>query len=289
MNIPSILSKSIISQLWNRYVSSINSFPHININPYIVFDHIAILDLGAPFSNRSTLSDIFMEIGFNINGSGYLDEKKNNFLWMSHNTCKGISCYDAIPQIVLGDFRLQELSSNVQNIIEKYATQQTPFDFKSLKNLISDKNIYLASNLICNYLCSRQWPMITPEEYQTVKKENALLAWLLLFGREVNHFGIDIQLSTNYKSLHDFNDSIYSILNTSNGSIKGNKSCMIEQSSSLGAITDFNTTHGIITCRGPFLEFVWRHSETSTPKLWEDYYRGFIPKNADKIIESVYI
>lgn len=287
MDTGSDLCHGVIKRLWDKY-SVNNDVSHIpHLNQKIVLDHIAIIDLGFGSSTRIELSKLFEYLGFEVKGHGYLPEKNNDFLWMCKKGSNESLPQDAYPQIVLGDFRIETLNSDVRNIVEKYGSYQAKFDFDNLRSLMSKNLVSEAVDAVFSYLESKSWPLITKEEYKLVEQENQLLAWVLMFGRTVNHFGLDIQFSTKYSNFSEFNQEIQNISNYEYGHVKGSKSVGIEQSSSLGKVTSSNGIN--VPVRGPFLEFVWRYPTKDNPVLWCDYYRGFLPNNANKIIESVYL
>lgn len=287
MDITSTVRNTVINRLWEKYSISNYALKIAPLNHKVVLDHIAIIDLGFGSSNRVELAGLFQELGFEIKGSGYLPEKNNDFLWMSQKNSSELLPEDAAPQIVFGDFRIEKLSNNVRDIVEQYGSYQKKFDLDKLKTLMSKNLAQEAVELIFSYLECKPWPLIPKEHYQLVEKENPLLAWVLMFGRTANHFGVDVQFSTKYNGLSEFNEDAAKILNDGIGVIKGSKEIGIEQSSSLGKIVHLDAVD--IFVRGPFLEFVWRHPIKDRPLLWGDYYRGFIPDNANKIIESVYL
>ena len=45
-------------------------------------------------------------------------------------------------------------------------------------------------------------------EYEIAKKENELVAWVLIFGKKINHFGISVHLLNGFNNLEEFNDSL---------------------------------------------------------------------------------
>lgn len=287
MDITSTVRNGLIRRLWEKYSISNYALEIAHLNHKIILDHIAIIDLGFESSNRMELANLFQELGFEIKGEGYLPEKNNDFLWMSQKNSSELLTEDVAPQIVFGDFRIEKLSNEVRNIVEKYGSYQKKFDLDKFNALMSKNLAHEAIEFIFSYLEYKSWPLITKKEYKLVEKENPLLAWVLMFGRTVNHFGVDVQFSAKYNGLSEFHEDAAKILDYGIGMIKGSKEIGIEQSSSLGKIIHLDDID--VLTRGPFLEFVWRHPIKDNPILWGDYYRGFIPDNANKIIESVYL
>jgi hypothetical protein len=148
-------------------------------------------------------------------------------------------------------------------------------------------------DFIQHNLMHRAWPLPSVGEYNTVLQENELMAWVLLFGRTINHFGIPIYLYAKYNDLNAFNDMMLARsdveINSCNGCVKGGADCGIAQSSTLGAPCMMRLQDGVVKTRGGFMEFVWRYPKVEKPSLWNDYYTGFFANNASKVIESLYV
>jgi len=257
----------------------------------MTLDHFAIIDLGYGYSNRMQLIDIFSNLGFTLRNSDYLIDKKNDFAWMAESNCAEFDCHDAMPQAVIADFRTDEFSQPARDIVQKYASYQKPFDIDKFNLLMSQGDADEVAQFIFEGLSTRAWPMPTAEEYSTVLKENELAAWVLLFGRKVNHFGISIHLSNKSSSLDNFNNQLPASieLNDCGGLIKGGESVGIAQSSTLGTQRSIKLQGGSIIARDSFMEFVWRYPNTHSPKLWKDYYTGFLSSNANKVVESLFL
>jgi broad-specificity NMP kinase len=269
----------------------------------IILDHFAIIDLPSIHSGISMLSTIFSHIGYRLEGQGYLPEKQNDFIWMAEVDALELEATQALPQVVLADFRLDELPPKIKKIIKIY-TQQINDDsiLTKIKALIKKINAGDTSasnsliNLITNHLTKRDWPTPSLEHFREVSEVNELLAWTLAFGRCPNHFTIAAHLLPKINSLTEFNKFISAELNLplnqTGGEIKGTAKMGIEQSSTIGAQIKLNLHHQSIDITGPFMEFVWRHpieySKNTTPSKWKDYFTGFIAGNANKVIESLY-
>ena len=126
------------------------------------------------------------------------------------------------------------------------------------------------------------------------KSHNELLAWVLVRGRQVNHFAWAIHLSKCFSSLEAFNSFLSSSLkiplNEKGGLIKGRASQGIKQSSTLAAAKWLKLADGMIDLPDRFIEFVWRYpKQEGESMLWEDYFTGFIADNADRVVESLFL
>lgn len=256
-----------------------------------VLDHFAIIDLPSTHSGISALRELFSLIGYQERGRGYLPDKQNDFLWMAEEDSPHCTALEALPQVVVADFRLHELPSDIKNIIEKYAAQTTAPPLADIKQLTNPAEI---SRVICDYLnTGRDWPLPTVSDFLTVHKFNELLAWVLVFGRKPNHFTVSVHLLSSFQDLADFNRFIEQDmglpLNPDGGFIKGKKESGIAQSSTKGTLRKVQLADGEVELPTDFTEFVWRFPISSaTPVMWRDYFTGFVAQHADYVIESLY-
>jgi hypothetical protein len=290
------LQNYLLQKIFEGYITSIPEFYAIfpSANPYL--DHVAIIDLTSKYSGIEYLYKIFNKIGFKQQGSGYLPEKQNDFIWMAANGSDTIIAEEALSQIIIADFRYNEFSKTTQNTLQKYTKYATGINFSYMDYLIEqykiNRNPKEAGDYIYNFLSSRQRPTPTVREFNIVREENQVAAWTLFFGRKANHFGFNINLLNRYKSLEDFNtylkDDLNLTLNRDNGEIQGTAECGIQQSAMMGKSIKAQLSDGIIEINDSFMEFVWRYSSKKLPKYFSDYYTGFISSNADNIIKSIY-
>lgn len=302
MNLLAETRQLIIAQLWQTYLQ--NCVPaqqiHSVTNQNFFLDHFAIIDLPGPNSGISQLKQIFTLLGFQESGNGYLSEKQNDFIWLHEENCENEIASDVLPQIVIADFRLHELPLNVRTIIEKYAQHIVPLPLLNIEKLChavknGDKTAQaLLISIVLKQFNGRAWPIPCIEDYEKVKTANELLAWVLVFGRQVNHFGISVHHMNKFNNLKDFNDFLKNKLGTQFNSreleIKGNEQIGIEQSSTADHPIKIALEDGEIEIPSPFIEFVWRYPKIpDTPAiLWKDYYNNFYAPNANRVIESVF-
>lgn len=296
----------VFSQLWQKYsthlieLSTIQNHIKKHFLEELILDHFAFIDLPGPYTGMDTLSRLFSYLGYKVRGQDYLAEKQNNFRWLSEEISPETLAVDASPQIVVADFRREALASEIVTIIDYYAGFAKALDTEQLKFLhhrILQQDEVAAGELsrfILNYLQSRDWPLPTIKEYETVKRHNELLAWVLVMGRQVNHFAWGIHLSKCFSQLKIFNQFLSSTLNISlnknGGLIKGNIDKGIEQSSTQPAIKSVKLADGVIDLSDRFIEFVWRHpKKAGENRRWHDYFTGFVADNADRVVESLYL
>jgi hypothetical protein len=137
------------------------------------------------------------------------------------------------------------------------------------------------------------------KEFTAVHEFNELLGWVLIFGRKPNHFTLSIHLLDYFENLNDFiqfiTDEVKLTLNKEGGLIKGGKTVGIAQGSTQGQSLTVSLLDGNITIPTGFVEFVWRYPHASLPsnphkpRLWRDYFTGFVAQHADHVIESLYV
>lgn len=295
-------------QLWHNYaadlhaVSSIQTVLKAQYNEVLLWDHFALIDLPGPYTGIGVLSELFFLLDYEVRGRDYLSEKQNDFVWLAEKSIEMQCVEKALPQVVVADFRREALPSEVRKIIDVYATLAKPLDIEQLHRLkrrVLDQDedaVHELVRLIMDYLKGRDWPLPSVQEFETVKQSNELLAWVLVMGRQVNHFGWAIHLSKKFASLQEFNQFVSKTLtiglNEKGGIIKGYVESGIEQSATAPITRSVMLADGAVDLSDRFIEFVWRYSvlpPNEKPSLWKDYFTGFIANNADNVVESLYL
>ncbi|HVE43602.1 MAG TPA: DUF1338 family protein [Gammaproteobacteria bacterium] len=298
------IRQSLTQALWqhqrqtSRQIQSLEQalLPHTNLP--LPIDHLAIIDLPGAQTGIPVLKEILTSIGYIERGRGYLPDKQNDFCWLAEVDSESLPVGDVLPQIVIADFRENELPQTVRAIIQKYAAQAKPFPFASLYTLLSDtKNAPLISQMIFEYITKPKWSLPTCQEFNIVSECNELLAWVLVFGSRPNHFAFSIHLMSLFPNLENFHTFLLNhttlSINTAGGIIKGESETKIRQSATLAAPEKYPLADGTVDVRTEFLEFVWRYQiDTSLildeTILWKNYFTGFIAQQADHVIESLY-
>ena len=300
------VKKYVLDRLWQNYSSHVTEISIIQdqfntlFQEELILDHFALIDLPGPYTGMDTLSCLFSYLGYSVRGQDYLAEKQNNFRWLSEEISPETLAIAAAPQIVVADFRREALAPQVLTIIDHYANFAQALDIDQLKVLHQrtlqhdEAAADELSRFILNYLQSRDWPLPSIEEYEIVKSHNELLAWVLVMGRQVNHFAWSMHLSKCFNQLKHcnqfFSSTLNITLNNKGGLIKGSASKGIEQSSTQPATTSITLADGVIDLSDRFIEFVWRYpKKEGENKLWHDYFTGFVADNANRVVESLYL
>lgn len=298
------IREQVITSLWNRYQQSNQHIQRIQQKlleqhaQLPILDHLAIIDLPGTHTGISELKRIFSAIGFSLQGEGYLPEKQNDFVWLAASDSNGAPASTVLPQIVVADFRPDELPTSVRDIVLKYSCQAPPSpaaEIEALAQQAAGHNKQAAELLlqrIHSYLSGRDWPLPTVSEFETVRACNELIAWVLVFGRRPNHFTFSIHLLPEFKNLTSFHHFIENDvglpLNHDGGVIKGGRHTGIEQGSTAGTPEKIELADGEVNLPTGFVEFVWRFQNKSQPVLWDDYYTGFVANHANHVIQSLY-
>lgn len=293
--------------LWQSFCQQIESARHIvaylkqQQQEQVILDHFAIIDIPGKHAGIPYLYQLFSALGYIVQGCDYLPDKQNDFLWVTEYEAASQTVSETLPQIVLADFRLEEMPLEVKKIIEKYAATITHTPLTTIQQLAG--KTYLGDNaaaqqlsqLLTTCFTGRSWTTPTVNDFNTVHEFNELLAWALVFGRIPNHYTISVHLLKHYNSLADFNQQISHALqlpmNQQGGNlIKGNPELGLIQSASLGKTISLQLADGVIQIAEPFMEFIWRYpkSDATEAHWWRDYHTGFIAQYADKVIESLY-
>lgn len=299
--------RAIINQLWESYLASSPQMQLINHAlrkkglSSLILDHFAIIDLPGIHTGIPQLSEVFKAIGYIERGRGYLSDKQNDFLWMAEADTMQLPAHEATPQVVVADFRLDELPTPVRRIVEKYSTQAPPCSLDRIRELATltyhgqhDAAAQLV-NQVMGYLNGRDWSLPTVDEFRTVQQFNELIAWVLIFGRRPNHFTLSVHLLNHFRDITEFLSFIEHelglALNHEDGRIKGGREAGIAQGSTVGVPQMIQLSDGVVSLPTGFVEFVWRypHTPDSENLRWSDYFTGFVPQYADRVIESLYI
>jgi hypothetical protein len=290
----------LVQMLWNDYKQEFPFLVPLFQEQKPALDHFSIIDLPSYHSGMDYLSRIFSATGFIFRGADYIPQRQNDFLWMVEEDYYEKAPQQILPQAVLADFRLNELSKSTQKIIAKYTKHAHGFDFATFEYLgpkLRDGNKEAAQQMaksIHDYLEHRQWPIPTVNDYLNVKEENELLAWALTFGRKVNHFGIALHALEQYENIEAFVEAAQKVkgitFNTEGGLIKGSAASGLMQCGTKGAELQLHLADGAVEINNSFMEFVWRFPQAAAeqaPSFWHEYFTGFIPTNANEVIKAI--
>lgn len=130
------------------------------------------------------------------------------------------------------------------------------------------------------------WSAVSLPQYEEALQESEYAAWVSAFGLQVNHFAFLTNDFGSHSNLPELNRLLLSkgfTLNAAGGLVKGSKSDLLEQSSTMAPLVCGRFKERWHPIPGCFVEFVQRHPIGTVEGL---LYQGFRSGNANKIFES---
>lgn len=304
MNLLKKFRQKLIQALLDKYLSEAPQAHFIyqqlqkNKVEKIILDHFALIELPSQQTGIYFLGQLFSALGFEVRGKGYLANKQNDFSWFAEADIINCSVKEALPQIVAADFRVEELSPKVAEVIKKYIQTTKLSSISEIQSLAArlknnDEAAWQALwDLVWSRLTERQWPLPTVADFNCVQAENELLAWVLAYGSVVNHFTVRVDCLEKFSCLKEFNhyisEELQLNLNRQAAEIKGDRAAGLEQSSTQAPLLVKQLKDGEVMITEPFLEFIWRFPNKENPYYWQDYFTGFVPRFANHVVESLY-
>lgn len=257
----------LLSKLWEQYKSITPSAKKIHAlleenGEKIENDHIAIRTYNDARVNISVLEKPFVKAGYVAKGEYFFDSKKLYAKHYEHTT-------DATaPRIFISELELEKCSESLQ---------------KSVAALLDacDQSVFEKEDLV---LSGTVWNANSYDTYVSLLEESEYAAWMYVYGFRANHFTINVNALTNFKSLEELNAYLKESnwkLNASGGEIKGTPEQLLEQSSTLADLCAINFDEGEKEIPSCYYEFALRY-----PMQNGELYQGFIAASADKIFES---
>lgn len=254
----------LFNNIWQQYIEVTPSADKIHQllgnGSDIINDHVAYRTFNLDKVNLAKLANHLLTLGYKECGSYDFSAKKLSAKHFEHSDT-------SMPKVFISELRVEELSANAQKIIHDLVDQ--------LPENVSNSANFLYSG--------RPW-QVSSSDYQTLLAESEYAAWLAAWGYRANHFTVSINHLSGYDCITEVNDSLKQAgyqLNSTGGEIKGDKTVMLEQSSTLAdhaAVEFSDKTVEIPSC---FYEFAKRY-----PQENGELYSGFVAASADKIFES---
>lgn len=248
-------------------------------------DHIAFRTLGVPHLGIASFEKIFLHHGYQKMDAYFFESKRLDAYWYAPPSPE-------YPRIFLSELRVQDLSDQAQEIIQKYVKHITtdPVDSLDLDDAIE----------IGYFFYDPLWELPTVEDYKTLLKESEYAAWVIYNRYYLNHYTISVhELPTPYNQLENFNEFLESIgitLNASGGKIKTSEDGLLKQSSSIAKMIPATFANDEqLTIAGSYVEFAERlplpaYQDLPKTAIQRQHRRdGFESANADKIFESTYL
>lgn len=228
----------------------------------VVNDHIAFRTFNHSRIGIDKLSLIFIKAGYKEKGNYQFDEKKLRAKHFEHESDP------FAPRVFISELIMEDFSIEFQKIINNLI-DVIPEGFEYTDNLVFAKEIFQPTNYTT---------------YETLRRESEYAAWVYAFGFRANHFTVSVNYLKKINTLQLVNQFLKQegfTLNSSGGEIKGSPQELLEQSSTLAGIIDYQFTDGVQRIPGCYYEFALRY-----PDEQGNTYSGFIARSADKIFES---
>ncbi|CAK9263208.1 unnamed protein product [Sphagnum jensenii] len=251
----------------------------------LCYDHFAFRTFGVNGCGIDSMSQVFLDLGYEVRDELRFPAKKVWALWFSPPKhlldMEGSEADGPLPRIFISELIVNELSLAAQEIIHKYTSNSAPLA----------KHAAAAS-----ILNSLTWPTPQLTDYQTLAKESEYAAWTLVNGYALNHTTVSVhRLGSLHKigKLNEFLQENGIRLNSEGGILKVSPDGGLQQSSSVADTITF-TFAGGEEKRVPasYIEFAERlvlpiYSDLHSNEIHEWHRRdGFEVGNADKIFES---
>ena len=255
---------ALFNEIWQQYLSVTPSAKKIhqllgNGND-VINDHVAYRTFNHPKVNLAQLAKGLLALGYTECGQYDFSAKKLDAKHFEHLD-------STMPKVFISELRIEEFSSEVQQIIADLIAQ--------LPEDVSDRADFLYSG--------RLWE-ISSKDYDTLLNVSEYAAWLAAWGYRANHFTVSINHLANFDDIEVVNTTLKNagyVLNANGGEIKGDEAVKLEQSSTLAdkAPVEFSDkTMDIPSC---FYEFAKRY-----PLANGELYTGFVAASADKLFDS---
>ena len=255
---------ALFNEIWQQYLSVTPSAKKIhqllgNGND-VINDHVAYRTFNHPKVNLAQLAKGLLALGYTECGQYDFSAKKLDAKHFEHVD-------STMPKVFISELRIEEFSSEVQQIIADLIAQ--------LPEDVSDRADFLYSG--------RLWE-ISSKDYHTLLNVSEYAAWLAAWGYRANHFTVSINHLANFDDIEVVNATLKDagyVLNANGGEIKGDEAVKLEQSSTLAdkAPVEFSDkTMDIPSC---FYEFAKRY-----PLANGELYTGFVAASADKLFDS---
>lgn len=262
-------------------------------------DHVAFRTLPGEHTGMHVLQAVFEALGYCRRDNYLFEEKQLDAFWLEPPGTKGKRCSEVAPKVFVSELMLPKFDKEFQDIINKAVSQVRQNPVPRIQALSADakKGDQVAADQLvdeCVAFLSRgaPWARPTVAEYERLRKDSEYAAWTMVFGFNINHFTVSVQLMKTFSDIHGLNDHIIKDLkipmNTTGGLTKGTPDLRLEQSSTLAVQIPVLLQDGLKRLPYAFVEFAFRYPKSGfkADGMWDSYYQGFVSNNADKIFES---
>ena len=251
-------------------------------------DHIAFRTLGVPLLGIQSMEKIFLHCGYHRRDRYYFEGKKLNAYWYAPPQ-------DHYPRVFISELRVDDLSSQAQQIIRSYTDEVSADPVEALD--LED------GSQVDDFLHRGLWRRPSWNDYCQLLDESEYAAWVICNRYYLNHFTISVHnLPATYNDIRQFNAFVEGLgirLNTSGGTVKQSPDGLLLQSSTMAQMVEAEFDDGrggteVHAIAGSYVEFAQRcvlpeFANLPPEQITRRHRRdGFEAGNADKIFESTY-
>lgn len=256
----------LLGKLWKNYSEMNPQAKQIHQlledrNEEIQNDHIAFRTFSGEKVGISVMEKSFIKWGYRRSGEYEFTDKKLSAVHY-------LPPLPHLPKIFISELRVNLCSPRLQAEVEAMSLQ--------IPEKLTLSDFLLTSGIL--------WKPVSYETYKCLLAESEYAAWMSAFGFRPNHFTVNFNSLSSFKSLQELNIFLRAAgfsLNSAGGEIKGSPADLLEQSSTMAEPVDALFAEGVRKIPGCYYEFARRY-----PMLNGEYFQGFIPKSADKLFES---
>lgn len=255
----------LFEKLWDNYAQVNPQAGEIHAllkqqGEVVVNDHIAFRTIAHPACTLEILARPFTSQGYRFVGDYQFEIKKLRARHLDHPA-------PGYPKIFISELLLDRVSGSARDLLCRLI-ESSPWN--------SD------SGPLC--LSGRPWPAIHISEYRYLVEESEYAAWFATMGFRANHFTVSVEALKHFPDLPSLNNHLKQhgiVLNNSGGEIKGSRTLMLEQSSTLAHTQPYRFADGDLEVPTCYYEFARRYADPQGQR-----FEGFLPESADKIFES---
>ncbi len=256
--------KELFNHIWNNYLevtpSALKIHDLLSTGDDLINDHVAYRTFNIAKVNMNKLADHLIALGYKECGEYHFEAKKLYAKHYEHSD-------STLPKVFISELLVEKFPQAIQDIIAKMVD--------AVDANATNKSSFLYSGT--------HW-QVSYDDYQTLLAESEYAAWMAAWGYRANHFTVSINHLENFDDIANVNTAVKNggfSLNTSGGEIKGDKTVMLEQSSTIADKAEVAFTDQTVLIPSCFYEFAKRY-----PLANGKLYTGFVAASADKIFES---
>ena len=240
-------AQTLLDLLWQRYAAHVpyaKTFVQL-AGGHFKNDHVAFRSLAREGSGIALFAPVFERLGWRRAGSYDFPDARLDAIHLSHP--------GGLPRVFLSQLRIAELSNRANEILQTLPKDPPPpADPRDLADWFAA-------------------PQVTPNEGELLEleRESQYGAWLLLFGREVNHFTASVD------DVEEWSERMSAAGVPMKGELEGERGAGLRQTATRAAPRTVRTSLGERQWPYAYLEIAERHGG----------FDGFVAKQARQLFE----